>query len=491
MPTLLADPADTLYEQVAARIAGLIDAGTLRVGQRIPSVRKLGAQLKVSVSTVLQAYRLLEDRGRIEARPQSGYYVKAGGAWRPPAAPETSKPSASPSRVSTADLAMRMIQACAGNTLVPLGGAIPGPHCLPTAQLNRIAASIGRRAKRGANTYDVPPGCRELRVQVARRSLESGCALSPDDVVTTCGGQEALYLCLRAVAEPGDTIAIESPTYYGVLQIIEMLGLKALEIPTCPGDGVDLDALRDALDERRRGGRPGRCRVKACLLIPNFNNPLGSRMPDDAKRRLVDLLAERDVALIEDDIFGDLGFSPHRPKVCKAYDESDNVLLCSSFSKTLAPGFRVGWCAPGRYRDRVMQLKATTTLATPTLFQMTIAEYLATGGYDHHLRRVRKCYAEQVLQMTQAVQRFFPDGTRTTRPQGGSVLWVQLPGKADALRLHDRAYAEGISIAPGPMFSPNGKFRDFIRLNCGWAWDERFERALITLGQFVRDEIAR
>jgi DNA-binding transcriptional MocR family regulator len=388
--------------------------------------------------------------------------------------------------VSTGDLAMRMIQACAEGTLVPLGGAIPGPHCLPTTQLNRIAASIGRRAKRGANTYDVPPGNRELRVQVARRALEAGCALSPDDLVTTCGGQEALYLCLRAVTEPGDTVAVESPTYYGILQIIQMLGLRALEIPTCPDVGPELDALRAALDQRAGG----KSRVKACLFIPNYSNPLGSRMPDAAKRRLVDLLAERDIPLIEDDIFGDLGFTPQRPKVCKAYDESANVLLCSSFSKTLAPGFRVGWCAPGKWRDRVMLLKATTTLATPTLFQMTIAEYLATGGYDHHLRKVRKLYAEQVLQMTQAVQRHFPDGARTTRPQGGSVLWVQLPGGVDSLRLHDRAYAAGISIAPGPIFSPGGKFTDFIRLNCGWAWDDRIERAMVTLGEMVREEMA-
>jgi DNA-binding transcriptional MocR family regulator len=480
---------ETLYEQVVARIEGLIDAGTLRVGQKIPSVRKLSRQLKVSVSTVLQAYRLLEDRGRIEARPQSGYYVKAG-TWRAPPAPTISKPSPSPTHVSTADLAMRIMQACAGGGLVPLGGAIPGPHCLPTAQLNRVAASIARRSKSGCNIYDVPPGCRDLRVQVARRSLDAGCALSPDDFVTTCGGQEALYLCLRAVTEPGDTVAIESPTYYGVLQILQMLGLKALEVPTCPETGPDLDALRSLLNQRNARGRDKAQRVKACLFIPNYSNPLGSRMPDDAKRHLVEMLADRDVALIEDDIFGDLGFTPHRPKVCKAYDESDNVLLCSSFSKTLAPGWRVGWCAPGsRYRERVMQFKATTTLATPTLFQMAIADYLATGGYDHHLRKVRKLYAEQLAQMTQAVQRFLPEGTRTTRPQGGSVLWVQLPGKVDALRIHDLAYERGISIAPGPMFSPNGKYRDFLRLNCGWAWDETFERALITLGQLVRDEM--
>lgn len=475
--------SDKLYKQVADRVCALIDAGTLRGGQRVPSVRGLSRQWKVSISTVLHAYQLLEDRGRIEARPQSGYYVKTG-AWRRPAVPEPSTPSQRPTHVTVSDLALRMMRASADGSRVPLGGAVPGPHCVPTAQLNRIAASVARRAKLGANTHDIPPGCRELRVQVARRALNAGCTLSPDDIVTTCGGQEALYLCLRAVTQPGDTVAIESPTYYGILQIIEMLGLKALEIPTHPNDGVDVDALRERLESR-----PGR--IKACMFIPNYSNPLGSRMPDDAKRRLVELLAERDVVLIEDDIFGDLGFGPERPTVCKAHDETDNVLLCSSFSKTLAPGYRVGWCAPGRYRDRVMQLKATTSLATPTLFQKAIAEYLSTGGYDHHLRRVRKLYAYQVVQVTQAVQRAFPDGTRTTRPQGGSVLWVQLPGKVDSLRVHDLAYARGISIAPGSMFSPQGKYQDFIRLSCAWAWDDWIEKALSTLGQIVRSELGR
>ncbi|MGH7214488.1 MAG: PLP-dependent aminotransferase family protein [Tepidisphaeraceae bacterium] len=407
----------TLYEQVAARIDALIVAGTLRPGQRVPSVRKLADQVQVSISTVLQAYRLLEDRGRIEAKPQSGYYVRAR-FWTPPPEPAMSRCTMSSTKVSTTDVSVRILQEGHCPNVVPLGAALSSPAVMPTRQLNRISASIGRRMPRLAASYDPAPGCELLRVQVARRALEAGCTLSPDDVVTTFGTQEAVGLCLRAVAKTGDTIAIESPTFYGLLQLIQLLGMKALEIPTHPRDGVSLPELRRALDG---AAAP----VKACLFVNNFNNPLGSMLPDTKKKQLVEMLAEREIPLIEDDIYGDLGFDSPRPKSAKAFDRRGLVLACSSYSKTLAAGYRVGWCAPGRWRDEVAKLKLFTNLATATIPQMAIAEFLATGGYEHHLRRVRKVYAGNIARVTQAVCEYFPPGTKVTRPQGGFVLWVE------------------------------------------------------------------
>ena len=450
-------------------------------------MRKLSGQLAVSISTVLQAYRVLEQRGRIEARPQSGYYVKAR-LWQPPAAPAISSPSAAPTRVTCGELVMKVLRAQAMPDVVPLGAAVPGPQCLPTAQLNRLSAAVARRSTRGAHLYDAPPGCPALRAQVARRYMEAGCALSPDEIVTTCGSTEALMLCLRAVASPGDTIAIESPTYYGILQLIESLGMRAQEIPTHPDDGVSLDALRYAIDEHEAG--PPRGRVKACLFVTNFNNPLGSRMPDDRKRELVELLVnrERPIPLVEDDVYGDVGFDAGgRPKVCKAFDTTGNVLLCSSFSKTLAPGYRVGWCSPGRFQAEVERMKVTSTLATPTLPQLTIAEFLANGGYERHLRKIRRTYADQIRRFTQAVTAYFPPETRATRPSGGSVLWVELPERVDAMGFHDRALAEHrISIAPGPIFSAKCKYGHFIRINCGHPWSDDIERAVEALGRLAR-----
>jgi DNA-binding transcriptional MocR family regulator len=470
---------DLLYERVSSHIISLIDHGTLRPGDRIPSVRKLSRQLEVSISTVLQAYRQLEDAGRIEARPQSGYYVRLH-QWRPPAEPEISQPSNSSTHVSVGELVMRFMTAFRLPDVVPLGAAIAGPEALPVRQLNRIQASIGRRRPSLGAAYDMPPGCIELRTQVARRALEAGCTLSPDDIVTTTGSQEALCLCLRAVAKPGDTIAIESPTYYGVLQTIEVLGLKAIEISTHPRTGVCLDSLQRAIRQSK---------IKACLFVPNYNNPLGSFMPDDVKKKLVKLLAQRDIPLIEDDIYGDLGFAHERAKTCKAFDTTGNVLLVSSFSKTLAPGYRVGWCAPGRFREQFSQLKLFTTLANAILPQMAVAEFLANGGYDHHLRRIRKLHAENIGRMTQAVSAHFPQGTKVTRPAGGFVLWVELPRQVDSMKLHDRAMEEKISIAPGPIFSPKRKFMNFVRINCGNAWTDQIERAVETLGRLAKREM--
>jgi len=469
--------SELLYDQVAGQIRQLVEAGTFRPGERVPSVRTLSRQQGVSVSTVLQAYRLLEDRGIIEARPQSGYFV-CPKQWTPPAEPAISRPAKQATQVNVGELIMRVMQASQNPSLVRLGAALPSPELLPTAQLNRCLAAVGRRSGSAGSEYSVPPGNLALRTQIARRAIEAGCTFSPDEIVITCGAMEALNLCLRVVAKPGDTIALESPTYFGILQCIESLGLKAVEIPTHPRDGVSLDALAYAIETHP---------IKACLFVLNFNNPLGSCMSDANKARLVEMLADRGIPLIDDDIYGDLCFNATRPRSAKSFDRHGNVLLCDSFSKTLAPGYRVGWCAPGRWQRQVEHLKFVTNVATATLPQMAVADFLANGGYNHHLRRIRRLYAEKVQRMSQAVSESFPSGTRITRPAGGYVLWIEMPPSVNSLELFDRALAARISIVPGPVFSPKGKFRNFIRLNCGNPWSKAIERAIGQLGKFAHD----
>ena len=471
----LPESHDKLYKQVALRIAELIEHGTLRPGERIPSVRELSEREEVSIATVTQTYRVLESRGLIEARPQSGYYVRAR-LWSPPPEPGRSEPTRSATRVSVNELVMEVLKATHAPALVGFGAAMPSMQLLPALQFNRTMASVARRHPRQCNTCDIPPGNLNLRTQIARRAMESGCTLSPDEIVTTCGCQEALNLCLRAVAKPGDTIGIESPTYYGILQIIESLGMKACEIPTYPRDGVCLDELAKRLNS---------CRIKACVFSLNFSNPLGSCMPDQKKKQLVRLLAERAIPLIEDDLYGTLSHAPQRPKTAKAFDQEGLVLLCDSFTKTLAPGSRVGWTAPGRFKTLVEHLKFINTVGTPTLPQMAIAEFLANGGYDHHVRRLRRVYAEQVRLVTQAIAKYFPEGTKVTRPAGGYVLWVELAPQIRSLELFERAVAEKISIAPGPIFSAKQKFQNFIRLSCGTPWSEATDQALLKLGQLI------
>jgi DNA-binding transcriptional MocR family regulator len=465
-----------LYEQVAERLGEAIAAGTLRAGDRLPSVRQLSASERVSVSTVLQAYVHLESLGLIETRPQSGHYVRRRAHLRL-AEPQVSQPAASATPVSVSALVARVYRAASDPRIVPLGAAFPSPELLPFRRLNRELAHLSRDEGEHAIEYDMPPGCLELRQQVARRSLDWGCPLAPEDFIITCGASEAVHLSLSAVARTGDTVAIESPAYYGTLQAIEAQGLRALEVPSHPRHGMELDALEAALGKRR---------VAAVLVVPSFSNPLGSCMPEENRRRLVAMLAERDIPLIEDDIYGDLHFGPQRPRPAKAHDTEGRVLLCGSFSKTLAPGYRVGWVAPGRYREKVELLKFAQTVATPTLPQLAIAAFLRNGGYDRHLRALRRQLASQVQRGVEAIGEHFPEGTRVTRPEGGSLVWVELPRQVDALVLHARALEAGISIAPGPIFSAQKRYGNFIRLSCGFPWSPRLEGALATLGSLAR-----
>ncbi len=287
-----------------------------------------------------------------------------------------------------------------------------------------------------------------------------------------------MRLALRAVCQPGDVVAIESPTFYGLLQVIESCGMQALEIPTHPRDGISLEALQLAIEQWP---------IKACLLIPNYNNPLGSCMPDERKQALAALLEQHDIPLVEDDVYGDLGFAAKRPSVAKAWSRQGNALYCSSFAKTLAPGLRVGWLVPGRYMAQVENLKYMQHQATPTLNQLIVAQLLEQGGYDRYLRQVRQEYARNVARMVKAVSLLFPDGTRMTQPEGGFALWVELPQGVDAMELHRRASLEGIIVAPGPLFSATQKkYGNFIRLSCAVPWSDRLEKALKKLGEMVR-----
>jgi len=466
-----------LYEKVAHQITGLIEQGTLQPGERIPSVRRFSAQHGISISTVMQAYALLEDKGLIEARPQSGYYVRLRFRELPPE-PSISQPPLSASRVTISELAAKIHDAVNRPEIVPFGAACPSWNLLPTKKLNRTLAAILRRTDYAGYSYDPVVGNLQLRHQIARRSLDWGCHLSENDIVITVGCTEALNLCLRATANPGDTIAVESPTYFGFLQIIENLKMKALEIPTDPKEGISLTALAAAIKKRV---------VKACLLMPNFQNPLGSFMPEEKKMELIKMLGRHGLPLIEDDLHGDLHHGAERPKPVKAFDKHGIVLLCSSFSKTLSPNYRVGWTAPGKFKTEVERLKLTNTVVTASLPQMAIAEMMQNGGYDHYLRKLRRAFASQVQLTACAICKYFPAGTKVTRPLGGFILWVELPKSVNALRLYQQALEAKISIVPGPIFSAKQRYQNFIRISCGHPWSIELEQALAKLGQLASE----
>jgi DNA-binding transcriptional MocR family regulator len=469
---------DFIYEQIAGDILAMIEAGSFRLGDRLPSVRELSRKREVSLTTIMQAYRFLEDKGVIEARPQSGYYVRlrqSPGLPTPELAPHSSLNS---SEISVDKLVMQIFRDQLIPEMVQFGTATPNPELLPTVRLNRLLAKVSRRRDFRQNACGIIDGCEELRVQVAQRSYQYGCRLTPDEILITSGCTEAISLSLRAICKPGDTVAIESPTYYNLLQMLEAQGLRALEIPTHPETGVSLEALSFAIEHQS---------IKACLFITNFNNPLGSRMPDERKSEMVELLAAHEIPLIEDDINGEMYYSGDRPKVAKAYDKKGLVILCASFSKDISPSYRIGWIAPGRFKEEIERFKLVSNIAPPLLPQLAIAEFLAGGGYDHHLRGLRKAYTQKTVCMADAVLRYFPKGTHVSSPQGGFVLWVQMPEQVDALEMYRRALKIGITLVPGHVFSPDPQhYRNYIRLSTA-QWSDKITWAVQRLGALAAE----
>jgi DNA-binding transcriptional MocR family regulator len=467
-----------LYDRLANEIAGQIENGMYRPGDRLMSVRQIHRSKGLSVSTVLQAYRLLEDKGLIEARPASGYYVTTRSA---PAdslpEPETTSPPLDPANIRIDELTLSILNQASRQDLVQFGTAIPSPDLLPTQRLNRIMIRLIRENNYPWAACPTARGCIEFRQQIARRLAGLNVSITPEDIIVTGGCMEAISLALQAVCKPGDLVAVESPTYFGVLQALESAGLKALEIPTHWRDGISLEALEFAIEHHP---------VRAVLVVPNFLNPLGGCMPDENKAILVDLLARYEIPLIEDDIYGELGFKERRPGLAKAHDRDGLVITCSSYTKDISPALRVGWMVGGRFHRKLELLKMNLNIGTAVLPQLTIAEFLENGRYDHTLRTVRRAYEQSIAYMSQAIQRYFPDGTRLTKPLGGFVLWVQLPDRVDSLVLYKKALREGIVIAPGYMFSTTDKYRNFIRLNAAYM-NFATERAVARLGALAAE----
>lgn len=465
-----------LYDQLAEQIHDLIRSGTLRAGEKVPSVRRLSRQQGVSISTVLQAYQRLEDSGVIEARPQSGYYVRR---HRPAVRePEPSRPPRRALAVEVNALTDLVLSYAGDPHVVAFGSACAAPELFQLERVRRVLASVARRERLALGRYGLPPGTERLRRAIARRALDWGCRLDHRNLITTTGCMEAINLCLRAVTKPGDLVALESPTYYGFLQILQALGLRALEIPTHPRSGISLEALELALAEHP---------VKAALLMPCVSNPIGASMSDAAKKRLVELLAAKNVPLIEDHIYAELQFEAPAPRPAKAFDRAGNVMLCSSFSKTLSPGFKAGWIEPGKWRDRIRILKFVTSGGQNELVELTLAELLESGGYERALRSLRRRFESHVDAARAIIAEAFPRGTRVTRPAGAYIVWVEMPKGCDSVVLFEKLLERGITIAPGPMFSASPRYRNCMRLSFGQAWSERQERALREVGRLAQE----
>ena len=467
-----------LYRQVIDLIVENIDSGTLRPGDRLPSLRRMSKRIGVSIPTVRQAYIELERQRRVESRPQSGFYVRAFNFTELVRPAPRFRASNKPVPVANRSLMDRVYEGVNHPDFVPLGIANPCMAKPAAKALHRAMKRVMARAEERSIGYAPTMGEPGLRRQIAFRYLDTiGSTVEPDNICITNGGQEALLLALQAVASKGDVIAVESPTYHGLLELIDSLGMLAIEIETCPEEGITLSALEKTLDAHP---------VKACMFSTTLSNPLGVSMPDEMRRKLVEIIDEREIVLIEDDVYGDLLFDGQRPKPAEVYSRSGRVLTCGSFSKTAAPGYRIGWILTGQYRDKIMRLKRSYSCSSGLLQQLTLTEFLASGDYDRYLKTLRpvlQCNAERTSAL---VAQHFPEGTRTSKPVGGAVLWIELPENVNSEHLFDEAVANGISIAPGLIFSPCTRYENFIRLSYGHPWSEEIEQSIAWLGRKVQ-----
>lgn len=459
------------YREIASGLRAAIGSDAWAPGERLPSARRLAEREGVSLATAVEALRLLESEGLLVARPRSGYFRAA----RDLAETTPSTPRAEAGLVSMSEVARGLFVANTSGH-VPLGAALPDPTWLPVAALNRSLASAARRLGPAGQAYSLPPGRADLRRQIALRAAVWGARFGPDDIVVTSGETQAMRLALRATCRPGDIVAIESPTYFGVLMLLETLGLRALEIATHPRTGLDLAALERALATQL---------VAALVASPVVQNPLGATMPHAARKALVALLKRHGTVLIEDDIYGDLIAPGAARTPCKAFDREGDVLYCSSVSKTLAPGWRVGWLAAGRHHDAVMKLRLAESLAGAPVIEAALADYLAGGDYERHLRRLRPRIESALRAVVTRVNANL-DGARLAYPSAGYLLWVELPVNIDALELHARAGRAGISISPGHLFAPGPSYDHHIRINCANEATPQLLGAIDRLGALLR-----
>jgi DNA-binding transcriptional MocR family regulator len=465
-----------LYEKLAHDLEALIQDGTLRIGARAPSIRQLCRERATSPASVMRAYEILEARGLLESRARSGFFVAA----RP--APRKSSPPRRPEHVDVSELVFQILEATRLRECVPLGSAFPSPELFPLRQLGRHLGHVSQKLDPWSTVEHLPPGSLALRTQIARRYRLMGAEVSPEEIIITAGALEALNLALQVVTGPDDIVAIEAPSFYGCLQAIEGAGRRAVEIPTDPEHGIDLPALERTLK---------RVPVKACWFMTTFHNPLGGTLPDAAKERLVQILAAHGVPLIEDNVYAELYFGRERPRMTKVWDRQGLVLDCGSFSKSLAPGYRLGWIAAGRFASGVRNRKIITSIATSIPIQAAISRYLDTGVYDRHLGRLRRTLARQQSQLVSALEHHFPKGCSWSLPAGGYQLWVQLPAGADALELQARALDRDISLAPGPLFSPRREFSRAIRLNYGHPITAATHNAIRVVGELIAAQVSR
>ena len=467
---------ESAYITLANKVASMIDSEVYKAGEKLPSLRSVHKENGLSIGTVLQSFNYLVDRGLITSREKSGYFVSYRSKRKLPP-PQTQPVALSARTVHIDQLLQKLRQDGPGRDFVSFANALPDHRLLPFNNIKRAIQNVSRDTSGSYLGLEERKGKRELRDEIAKRSFNWGGALHADDLIITNGAVEAVVLCLRAVAKAGDTVLVQDPCFYGIMQSLEYLNLKVVTIPSHSETGIDITELENA------------CRkfsVKACVLVSNFNNPDGACLSNEKKRQLAEFANREQIPVIEDDLYGDIFFKGNRPDTIKTYDEDGWVLYCSSYSKSLFPGFRIGWCAPGRFVYEVARFKSMQNGSTCNFTQRALYQLLSSGAYDRHLKKFRLELAKNLIRTINLIEQHFPEGTKISSPFGGLVIWVELPEHINTVQLQDTAFKQGISYAPGEIFSAKGDYQNYLRISYCNLWEAKTEKALIRLGYLFK-----
>jgi DNA-binding transcriptional MocR family regulator len=467
------------YQQLVEQLKRQIQSGIWAAGDRLPSLRKQSEHSGMSLMTVLHAYQLLESQGWIVSHSRSGYRV----------APKMKEVEQAPvplavsptEHVDINEFIFDVLQASKNKTMVNFGFAYPDPSLYPRYHVNRALAAAAKNMPASSSFDNLPPGNEQLRTIIAKRYAAKGVGIAPDEIVITAGALEALNLSLQAVTRPGDWVVVESPTFYGALQSIERLGLKVLSVRTDPTNGIDLDSLERAFQTHD---------VKACWLMSNHQNPLGFTLTNDKKKQLVELLQRFNVALIEDDVYGELYEGDESILPARAFDDSGNTMLCSSFSKSLIAGLRIGWVAAGRNALQIQKLQFMSTLATSAPIQLALVNYLSSRNYETHLKQLRKRLSERKRKLVQLLDSLLPSDVKVINQSGGYFIWLELPTHINTMVIYEALLQHNISIAPGKMFALGDQYDHCIRLNASFEMEARYKNAIERLAETINRHLS-
>lgn len=462
-------------EQLAHSLKLLIENGTWKAHEKLPSLRQQVEQSGLSLITVMNAYQELEAQGLIYSKEKSGYFVVEQSSDHPTTLHVINE------TVEINSVVFKYLKSTQSEHIIPLGSAFPNSQLLYSAKLIQTLGQLARQRRSYEQTPSLPPGNYQLRKIIAQKYAMQGIPTDPSDIVITSGGLDALNLSLQALTQAGDYILLQQTIFYGAWQAAERLGLKVITIPEHPEHGIDLEAFEHAILKYP---------IKVCLMMLNGQNPIGFTVSDEIKLKLAKLLNQYQIYLIEDDVYEELYYDQKKPLSMKYFDQQNWVLHCSSFSKTLGAGFRIGWVYAGKFSEHIQHTQLMSTLSVNSFIQNALVEYLSHRHYEKHLKTLRSTLQRYKKQYFNYLKTHLPEQCHVNYYPSGYFLWIELPEQVDSNEIYQHMLEHSVSVAPSSLFNISNQQNHFIRMNCSFEMNEKIQNALNQLIHIIGKSVA-